>query len=261
MRTRFAAAQILLCLLCLPALSGAAAPACTATSGKLVPAVVELYTSEGCDSCPPADRWLAALKDHAATGKVVPLAFHIDYWDYLGWKDRFADPAFGVRHREAASRGGARVVYTPQVLVEGREFQKWRRTSPDKVAATAAAKAARADLRVSAAPAAAGKVLISVAGRALPGARAAAAYVALFESGLSSDVKSGENKGVVLRHDFVVRRWLGPFAFDAGALELTQTLALPDDAVPGQSGVAVIAVDDRGSTLQALALPLRDCGG
>ena len=102
---------------------------------------------------------------------------------------------------------------------------------------------------------------VNVAGRTLPGARAAAAYVALYENGLSSDVKSGENKGVVLRHDFVVRRWVGPFAFDAGALDLTQTLALAADAVPGQSGVAVIAVDDRGRTLQALALPLHDCGG
>lgn len=257
MRAHFAVA---LTLLCLPALSGAAAPTCTASSGKLVPAVVELYTSEGCDSCPPADRWLAALKDQAAAGKVVPLAFHIDYWDYLGWKDRFADPAFGTRHREAASRGGAKVVYTPQVLVEGREFQQWRRTNPDKLAA-AAAKPARAELRLSAGTAGAGQLQVSVTGKALPGARTAAAYVALYENGLSSDVQSGENKGVVLRHDFVVRRWLGPFAFESGALELTQTIALAAGAVPAQSGVAVVAVDDRGATLQALALPLRDCGG
>lgn len=92
-------------------------------------------------------------------------------------------------------------------------------------------------------------------------ARAAEASVALFENGLSSDVKAGENKGVVLHHDFVVRRWLGPFAFNAGALALAQTIDLPADGALGQSGVALVAVDERGAVLQALALPLRDCGG
>src|SRR4051794_21813675 len=112
----------------LPALAAAAAPTCTAASRSALTPVVELYTSEGCDSCPPADRWFSALKAEAAKGTVVPLAFHVDYWDYLGWKDRFADAAFSVRHREAASRGGAKVIYTPQVLFEGREFAQWRRT-------------------------------------------------------------------------------------------------------------------------------------
>src|SRR5690242_9120793 len=78
-------------------------PACSATSATQAPAVVELYTSEGCDSCPPADRWFSSLKPAAAQGKVLPLAFHIDSWDYLGWKDRFSDAAYSARHRAAAS--------------------------------------------------------------------------------------------------------------------------------------------------------------
>lgn len=252
---------LILTMLMLPPLVGAAAPACTATSGNTVPLVVELYTSEGCDSCPPADRWLGALKAQAARGTVIPLAFHIDYWDYLGWKDRFADPAFGARHRDAAGRGGAKVVYTPQVLVEGREFQQWRRTSPEKLATSGGARAARAALRVTASPAGARQVQVRVAGRTLQGARAAQAYVGLFESGLASDVRAGENKGVMLHHDFVIRRWLGPFAFNAGTLDLAQTIELPADAVSGQSGIAVLAVDARGVAMQALALPLRDCAG
>ncbi len=250
-----------LTMLILPTLTSATAPACTANSGSAIPAVVELYTSEGCDSCPPADRWFGSLKEQAARGKVVPLAFHLDYWDYLGWKDRFADPAFGARQREAASRGGANVVYTPQVLFEGRDFQQWRRTSPEKLSASGLGKPARAELRVTAMPAGAQQLQVNIAGKTLQGARAAEAYVALFENGLSSDVKAGENKGVVLYHDFVVRRWLGPFAFNAGALSLAQTIDLPADAVFGRSGVAVIAVDERGSAMQALALSLRDCGG
>jgi hypothetical protein len=250
-----------LTMLILPTLTNAAAPACTANSGSVIPAVVELYTSEGCDSCPPADRWFGSLKEQAARGKVLPLAFHIDYWDYLGWKDRFADPAFGARHREAASRAGAKVVYTPQVLFEGREFQQWRRTSAEKLPASGSSKPARAELRVTVVPSGARQFQVNVAGKTLSGAPAAEAYVALFENGLSTDVKAGENKGVLLNHDFVVRRWLGPFAFNTGALALEQTIALPADGVLGQTGVAVVAVDERGAVMQALTLSLRECGG
>src|SRR5436853_419570 len=133
-------------VLAMPAMT-LAAGSCSVKSGATVPAIVELYTSEGCDSCPPADRWLASLNGLAAKGAVLPLAFHIDYWDYLGWKDPFADPAFGARHRQRASETGAKVVYTPQVLYDNREFQNWRRTPAPKLPLDAA-KPARADLRV-----------------------------------------------------------------------------------------------------------------
>src|SRR5258706_10001900 len=159
--------------------------ACTATSGATVPAVVELYTSEGCDSCPPADRWVASLKDEAARGKVIPLAFHVDYWDYLGWKDRFGDPVYSARHREAASRGGAKVIYTPQVLLDGREFQQWRKTG-DKLPA-GGPKVPRAELRIAASQAAS-QVRLTVIGKTAQPARGAEAWVALFANGLSSDV-------------------------------------------------------------------------
>jgi hypothetical protein len=250
----------------LPSIVSAAANpagnACSASSGKTAPPVIELYTSEGCDSCPPADRWFSTLKDDAARGKVVPLAFHVDYWDYLGWKDRFGDPLFSARHRAAASRSGARVVYTPQMLLDGREFMQWRRAGWDNLGTTATAKAARAELRVSAVASPASTALqVNVSGRTGPAERGGEAYVALFENGLSSDVKAGENKGVLLRHDFVVRRWLGPFAFERGDLNVAQSIDIPADAVLAQSGVAVVAVDDRGAILQAIALPLRDCGG
>src|SRR3569832_721519 len=79
--------------------SAIAAPneACQARSPATLTPVVELYTSEGCSSCPPADRWLSALKDDAAKGRVVAQAFHVGYWDYIGWADRFASPPCGVR--------------------------------------------------------------------------------------------------------------------------------------------------------------------
>jgi hypothetical protein len=232
-------------------------PACSATSGAQPPAVVELYTSEGCDSCPPADRWMSSLKTAAAQGKVLPLAFHVDSWDYLGWKDRFSDAAYSARHRAAASAAGARVVYTPQVLLDGREFQAWRRTPAEQLAAAARAKAG-AQLQVYAQPAPSG-VRVSVDAKSA--AKDAQAFVALFENGLATDVKAGENRGVTLHHDFVVRRWLGPFAFENGRARIDDVVAPPAGTSLAASGIAVVAVDGRGRPLAAVAVPLHDCGG
>ncbi|GAB4382842.1 DUF1223 domain-containing protein [Albidovulum sp.] len=100
--------------LALAALFGLGAPAFAQSAGT--PVVVELYTSQGCSSCPPADRVLADL---AARDDVVALALHVDYWDYMGWKDRFASPAFSDRQRAYARHAGARTVYTPQMIVGG----------------------------------------------------------------------------------------------------------------------------------------------
>src|SRR6266571_7732487 len=81
----------------------AAGPACSAYSGAHTTALVELYTSEGCDSCPPADHWLSSLFGRGLRpDQVVPLALHVDYWDYIGWKDPFAKGEFSVRQRKLA---------------------------------------------------------------------------------------------------------------------------------------------------------------
>ncbi len=80
------------------------------------PVVIELFTSQGCSSCPPADAFLAALADR---DDVIALALHVDYWDYLGWADRFASPAFTARQRSYARAKGSRTIYTPQIVVEG----------------------------------------------------------------------------------------------------------------------------------------------
>ena len=82
------------------------------------PVVVELYTSQGCSSCPPADKILAKLADRE---DVIALAFHVDYWDYIGWKDKFADPSFTQRQRNYARVAGARSIYTPQMIVHGKD--------------------------------------------------------------------------------------------------------------------------------------------
>jgi hypothetical protein len=78
--------------------------------------VVELYTSQGCSSCPPADEFLAEL---ARDPMVIPLALHVDYWDYIGWADSFADPKFTARQKAYARANGSRTIYTPQMIVGG----------------------------------------------------------------------------------------------------------------------------------------------
>ena len=98
------------------------AASCQAVSGPRQVQLVELYTSEGCSSCPPADRWLSTLKGRP---DVLAAAFHVAYWDHLGWRDRFASAAFTARQSQQQRSSGARFVYTPQVLVDGRDWRRW----------------------------------------------------------------------------------------------------------------------------------------
>jgi hypothetical protein len=217
---------------------------CAASSGAERASLLELYTSEGCDSCPPADQWLSTFKSQA---NVVPMAYHVDYWDYIGWKDRFASPKFSERQRLRVHAQGSRAVYTPQVMINGRDA-RWRdigarvpRAASDlhatttlKVEAQRSGDALRVDVRSE-------------------GARPAKIMIAITENGLLSDVKAGENRGVVLRHDFVVRALAGPFA--PGATQLK----LPTDVVATNASIAVWAEDAAGALLQAMQLPLAGC--
>ena len=86
--------------------------------GARADVVVELYTSQGCSSCPPAD---ALLEQLAARDDVIALSLHVDYWDYLGWQDAFANPAFTKRQRGYAARAGSSMIYTPQMVIGGRD--------------------------------------------------------------------------------------------------------------------------------------------
>jgi hypothetical protein len=108
------------------ALPAGAQTACRAASEPLTRPLVELYTSEGCDSCPPADRWLAAhFASPTAAARGIALAFHVDYWDRLGWTDRFGSARNTERQHQAMRASGATFVYTPQVLVQGRDVPAW----------------------------------------------------------------------------------------------------------------------------------------
>lgn len=234
--------------LCLPV---PAAAACSSASGVMLTPLIELYTSEGCSSCPPAERWLAGLPP----GKAVPLALHVDYWDYIGWRDRFADARFAARQRESVRRGGGRVAYTPQVLLDGRDFRPWN----DAAALTQAldriaAKPAQARLTLNAAEKS-GTWSIRLEGRTVPRKGRATAYLAIYENGLETEVRAGENAGARLRHGHVVRDWSGPAAADTeGRFSLSRDLKRSDMAF-ARAGIAAFVEDpDTGEILQALAM-------
>jgi len=239
--------------------SGALAAECKAVSGPATAALVELYTSEGCSSCPPADRWLSSLgAGNPVPGRVVPLALHVDYWDYIGWKDPYAKREFSLRQRKLSQLQKMALVYTPQVVLQGRDFRGWGTPAFDVAVAKITAQPARANLALSVRRGA-GRALEVEAGAELldPAQKAdAALYIAAYENRLSSSVTAGENRGRNLAHDYVVLEWQGPFAFGPGSRILERReLALLPRAAPGSSGVVAFVQNRRtAEVLQALTL-------
>src|SRR5215813_11317035 len=169
----------------------------TFESGDTQISLIELFTSEGCSSCPPAEKWLSALKSSSDLWKrAVPVAFHVDYWDHLGWHDRFAKPEFTSRQQRYAAAWGGNSVYTPSFVVNGKEWRNW---FGGNAIATGSTKVGV--LRVSLGGG--GKLTATFVPETTQ-PRASALNVALLGNGLESDVKRGENSGRKLRHDFVV---------------------------------------------------------
>ena len=227
--------------------------ACLARSGANTAVLVELYTSEGCSSCPPADRWLSTLGERYSPSEVVPLALHVDYWDYLGWKDRYAKREFSQRQRRLSQLQRAALVYTPQVLVQGGDYRQWQSAEFERTVARINSQSARASLELEIlAVSSDGLQLRASAAVEEPTSRAqAAVYVAAYENRLESRITAGENRGVVLQHDRVVLEWRGPYALGTQQIQL----ALLPKAKIADSGVAAFVQNRRtGEVLQALSL-------
>jgi len=212
-------------LLLLPVLANAQ-PRCSVTSGRHTAALVELYTSEGCSSCPPADRALNALQAGGGPALVVPLALHVTYWDQIGWRDPFGQDRFDARQRALLDRQRLRVAYTPQFFVAGSELRGWSSSLASTIAATNA-RPAPVTLTLDSKPTATGVAVdaraVAVAGRGGAGDL----YVALTESGLDTRVLRGENGGATLHHDAAARVLLGPVPLVNGAAQLHQDVAVP----------------------------------
>ena len=225
--------------------AAAAAPAlaaeaqCSARSSAQPPAVVELYTSEGCSSCPPADRWLSGFKGRS---DVLALAFHVNYWDNLGWPDRFATAATTERQHQLRRASGAPYVYTPQVVHNGRDWRGWGDGAPQPLPRTPlVVNLERSGVRVTA----------TLAGAA-PG-EALAGYWVVLEDGHASRVRAGENAGTTLKHDHVVTLYR-PLPAWRGTPAEAPTLDLPPPQGGSARRVAFVVTDAQGTKPLQLAV-------
>lgn len=241
---------LLASLLSLPAF---AAGPISVSSGERQTAVLELYTSEGCSSCPPADRWLAKLVTTPQPDlDVLALSFHVDYWNYLGWKDRFSSAAYTRRQRELGANNQQRTIYTPEFFVNGRETRgtakilehiQQANRQPAQLALNMTVSRDRNELVVD---------LHSPAQRETVG-QVQHRYL-VYENNLSSDVSRGENSGKVLHHQQVVRYLSQPSGL---RVENRHRIAIDPDWNGDNIGVAVL-VTSPGDLhyLQALHTPV-----
>lgn len=225
---------------------------CVVESGPTTTALVELYTSEGCSSCPPADRWLSALPKRYGPERVVPLALHVDYWDYIGWKDPYAKREFSLRQRKLSVLQRMAMVYTPQVVLQGRDFRAWAGRAFDEAVARINAQPAKARLRLSLLAVEPAGLDVEASVELLQPAEDAVLYLAAYQNRLESHVTAGENSGRRLAHDYVVLEWQGPFPVAARAAQ-RRRLALLPGARAADSGAAAFVQERRsGEVLQAL---------
>jgi len=218
-------------------------------SGTNHTALIELYTSEGCSSCPPAEEWLSQLKIHNRLwNDFVPVAFHVDYWDYLGWRDPFGAASYSDRQHAYAAEWKARSVYTPGFVLDGKEWRGW--LSRDGMPRPS--NDAAGSLSVSSDDGKAWSLRYEP-GNHRPG-ESYVLYVALLGFDLTSDVKSGENRGRKLRHDFVVLATDRAESTRSGdGFRAVIPLPLPAQIRPARMGIACWVTRGRGlEPLQAV---------
>ena len=169
-------------------------------SGMRQVPLLELYTSEGCSSCPPADQWLSGLVNEPRLwSAVVPVAFHVDYWNYLGWQDRFSSSDNSERQRSHAQHGNIRTVYTPGFILNGQEWRAWFQrpqwgsaATPDVGALTVIINGNHATAEFQPKQKTAQTLQLNCTWLGF---------------NLTTPVQNGENKGRELRHDFVSYHW------------------------------------------------------
>jgi hypothetical protein len=231
---------------------GAVAQGCSARSPAHTIALIELYTSEGCSSCPPADQFLSSRRaEGLRADQAVMLSLHVDYWNYIGWKDPYSAPVFTERQRWLSDLAHTRTIYTPEFFVAGKEARHW------SGGLHAAVK------RVNDMPAQAG-IAVSMGAPVLEGLpvrvsangpAGAKLFLALVENGIATKVAAGENGGRTLRHDYVVRDWSAPVTFGGdGKAALARTVPIPRASFAANLGLVAFVQSDQGVVLQALSL-------
>lgn len=160
--------------------------------------LIELYTSQGCSSCPPAELWLGKLQeDSRLWEQLIPIAFHVDYWDYIGWKDQYAKPEYSQRQQRYQNERGIKTVYTPSFIVNGKEWRSWFGLRKLPVADQAVGELA---VRLQEDKLIASFQSVSQQQRPL------LLNIAILAVGVTENVTRGENAGKTLAQDFVVLR-------------------------------------------------------
>lgn len=214
------------------------------------PVVLELFTSEGCSSCPPADELLSRIG--ALTPGVIPLAYHVDYWDSLGWSDPFSSSQWTMRQVEYVRAMQLSGSYTPQIVINGR----WQCVGSDPNLLTRAIATARATpppgvVTVRAMPPAAGshKLNVSVSAHIMrtAGDKSLIVVVAIYENGLMAKIDGGENSGHRIRYDYTVRKIIPAFELrpaTGSALENELSVDLDPSWKLDHLGVAAFIQDE-----------------
>ncbi len=228
----------------------AAAEVTLAPAAPGVPVVVELFTSQGCNSCPPADELLGEL---ARDPGIIALSLHVDYWDYIGWRDPYSSPALTARQRDYVKQLGLRYVYTPQMIIDGHADVAGlqRREVLRKIEMAAADRKA---IRVRFERSNGGRIVIP-AGHAPKGG--AAVWLAVYDGSHETKVSRGENAGRRLRNYNVVRELTRIGTWHGERMELPLDMAAA--AARGRAGCAVIVQEQpAGPVLGAAAVRLED---
>ena len=235
----------------LPAITTAA---CETRSAPNTVALIELYTSEGCSSCPPADRQLNRLSQTLdLTAQVVPLALHVGYWDNLGWVDPYAQARFMQRQTWLVQINRHRTVYTPQFFVGGKELQAWQGSLREAVRQLNTMPAA-ATIRLRSSLSVDGMLAIDVMATTQgTGDDPTAVYLAVAENGLLSKVTAGENRNATLEHDHLVREWIGPIRLHGNTTHAQREIRLPSAWHKDRLEIIAFVQDEHtGAVLQAL---------
>ncbi len=233
----------------------AAKLSCTAAPPDASPAVVELFTSEGCESCPLAETFFSRLD---ADADLAPLVWHVAYFDRLGWKDRYALPASEVRQRQLLAGALKATVLTPQVFIDGAVFDDWRdsRAFRSKASRSRSLRSGnKIELKITGIDGDAIRFDIGAASSPLQ----RTAWAVLTQGNLSSQVTAGENSGKLLKHGHVVRAVFGPVMMDRGAAPVAGTLVLPPGSADRRFRLTAWIQDDesrvRAATWLACAAP------
>jgi len=238
-------------------ISPAAELSCSAQSGNTTVPLLELYTSEGCSSCPPADEWLSSFRQSGLVpDRVVPLALHVDYWNDLGWEDNYSQKTFTDRQYRLADLNRMRSVFTPQFVLNGRNLSRWHSQTDSEIKRiNATAPLARITLVLSRH---ARKIGITADAETNNQAAQTDLYLAIYENNLSHDIGAGENRDLTLHHDYVARQLIGPIPLkDTGKIHFVQDISLDKSWKASDMGVvAFVQNRNNGEVLQSLSLPL-----